>query len=43
MYPKHHIELDLNPRVFFGGKNCKEPYYNSILHVLAISFVEKED
>lgn len=38
MYPKHHDEVDQNPRVLFGGKNCKKPYNASILNVSAMSF-----
>lgn len=38
MYPKHHDEVEQNPRVLFGGKNCKKPYNASILNVSAMSF-----
>lgn len=38
IYPKHHDEIESNPRVLFGGKNCKQPYSASILNVSAMSF-----
>ena len=38
MYPKHHDEVNQNPRVLFGGKDCKKPYDASILNISAMSF-----
>lgn len=38
MYPKHHDEVEQNPRILFGGKECKQPYSASILNVSAMSF-----
>ena len=38
MYPKHHDEINQNPRVLFGGKDCKQPYDASILNISAMSF-----
>lgn len=38
MYPKHHDEVEQNPRVLFGGKDCKQPYNASILNISAMSF-----
>jgi glutamate synthase domain-containing protein 2 len=38
MYPKHHDEVPENPRVLFGGTNCKQPYNASILNISAMSF-----
>ncbi|NCO62405.1 MAG: FMN-binding glutamate synthase family protein [Flavobacteriales bacterium] len=38
MYPKHHDEVEQNPRVLFGGKDCKQPYHASILNISAMSF-----
>lgn len=38
MYPKHHNEMNQNPRVLFGGKDCKQPYNASILNISAMSF-----
>ncbi len=38
MYPLHHNHLDQNPRVVFGGKQCKQPYSASILNISAMSF-----
>ncbi|TCL65682.1 glutamate synthase domain-containing protein 2 [Mariniflexile fucanivorans] len=38
MYPKHHDEVEQNPRVLFGGKECKQPYSASILNISAMSF-----
>lgn len=38
MYPKRHEEIEQNPRVLFGGKDCKQPYSASILNISAMSF-----
>ena len=38
IYPKHHDEVEQNPRVLFGGKDCKQPYNASILNISAMSF-----
>ncbi|CAH8286512.1 glutamate synthase domain-containing protein 2 [Mariniflexile fucanivorans] len=38
MYPKHHDEVEQNPRVLFGGKDCKQPYNASLLNISAMSF-----
>lgn len=38
MYPKHHDEVEQNPKVLFGGKDCKQPYNASILNISAMSF-----
>jgi len=38
MYPKHHDEVEQNPKVMFGTANCKQPYKASILNVSAMSF-----
>lgn len=38
MYPKHHNEVEQNPRILFGGKDCKYPYNTSILNISAMSF-----
>jgi len=38
MYPKHHDEVEQNPRVLFGGKDCKKPYSASVLNISAMSF-----
>ncbi|MFD2917229.1 FMN-binding glutamate synthase family protein [Psychroserpens luteus] len=38
MYPKHHDEVEQNPRILFGGKDCKQPYNASILNISAMSF-----
>lgn len=38
MYPKHHDDVEQNPRVLFGGKDCKQPYNASILNISAMSF-----
>lgn len=38
MYPKRQDELDQNPRITIGGKDCKQPYSSSILNISAMSF-----
>ncbi len=38
IYAKKAEELDGNPRVLIGGKDCKQPYNASILNVSAMSF-----
>jgi glutamate synthase domain-containing protein 2 len=38
MYPKRHDEVEQNPKVLFGGKDCKQPYNASILNISAMSF-----
>ncbi len=38
IYAKNHDELDHNPRVLVGGKDCKKPYSASILNISAMSF-----
>lgn len=38
MYPCHHDDVEQNPRVLFGGKDCKQPYNASILNISAMSF-----
>ncbi len=35
---KDHHDLDPNPRVLIGGKNCKQPYSASLFNVSAMSF-----
>ncbi|MEK6782052.1 MAG: FMN-binding glutamate synthase family protein [Bacteroidota bacterium] len=36
--PMDFHKLDHNPRVLFGGKECKQPYAMSVLNVSAMSF-----
>jgi glutamate synthase domain-containing protein 2 len=36
--PKDFHKMDHNPRVKFGGKDCKQPYDMSVLNVSAMSF-----
>ena len=36
--PKDFHKMDHNPRVRFGGKECKQPYDMSVLNVSAMSF-----
>lgn len=36
--PKNFDELDHNPRVLFGNKDCKQPYEASILNISAMSY-----
>lgn len=36
--PVGHKELNFNPRVIFGNKDCKQPYSGSVLNVSAMSF-----
>lgn len=36
--PKDFHKLDHNPRVRFGGKECKQPYDMSVLNISAMSF-----
>ncbi|MBX2901844.1 MAG: FMN-binding glutamate synthase family protein [Cyclobacteriaceae bacterium] len=36
--PKDFHKLDHNPRIRFGGKECKQPYAMSVLNVSAMSF-----
>jgi glutamate synthase domain-containing protein 2 len=36
--PKDFHKLDHNPRIRFGGKECKQPYDMSVLNVSAMSF-----
>ena len=38
MYPKKSEEVALDPRITIGGKDCKQPYYSSILNISAMSF-----
>ncbi|MCP5062675.1 MAG: FMN-binding glutamate synthase family protein [Ignavibacteriae bacterium] len=38
MYAKNIENLELNPRVVFGGTDCKQPYSASILNISAMSF-----
>jgi len=38
IYPKKITEVEQNPRVVFGGKDCKKPYSASILNISAMSF-----
>jgi glutamate synthase domain-containing protein 2 len=38
IYAKNFDELDLNPRVIVGGKDCKQPYSSSVLNISAMSF-----
>jgi glutamate synthase domain-containing protein 2 len=38
MYAKNIENLDVNPRVVFGGPDCKQPYSASILNISAMSF-----
>lgn len=38
MYPLRHDEVEHNPKVLFGGENCKKPYNASILNISAMSF-----
>ncbi len=36
--PKNFDELDHNPRVVFGNKDCRQPYSGSILNISAMSY-----
>ncbi len=36
--PKDFHKMDHNPRILFGGKDCKQPYESSVLNVSAMSF-----
>lgn len=36
--PKDFHHMDHNPRIQFGGKECKQPYAMSVLNVSAMSF-----
>jgi len=36
--PKDFLKMDHNPRIVFGGKDCKQPYESSVLNVSAMSF-----
>jgi glutamate synthase domain-containing protein 2 len=36
--PKDFHNMDHNPHVMFGGKECKQPYPTSVLNVSAMSF-----
>src|SRR5436190_770317 len=36
--PKDFHKMDHNPRVPFGGKECKQPYNMSVLNISAMSF-----
>lgn len=38
MYALDHHEIEQNPRVLIGGKDCKKPYQASIFNVSAMSF-----
>lgn len=38
IYAKNHDELNRNPRVLVGGKDCLQPYSASILNISAMSF-----
>lgn len=38
MYPKKVEEIEQNPRITIGGKDCKQPYGSSILNISAMSF-----
>jgi glutamate synthase domain-containing protein 2 len=38
IYAKNFNELDLNPRVTIGGKDCTQPYSSSVLNISAMSF-----
>lgn len=38
MYPKHDDDVEHNPKVLFGGEDCKQPYNASILNISAMSF-----
>lgn len=38
IYAKNFDELDQNPRVTVGGKDCKQPYSSSLLNISAMSF-----
>lgn len=38
IYAKNFDELDQNPRVIVGGKDCKQPYASSVLNISAMSF-----
>lgn len=38
MYPKRTDEVEQNPRITIGGKDCKQPYNSSILNISAMSF-----
>jgi len=38
MYPKKQSDLDQNPRITIGGKDCEQPYHSSILNISAMSF-----
>ena len=36
--PKDFHKMDHNPRIMFGGKDCKQPYAVSVLNISAMSF-----
>lgn len=38
LYPLDHHDLDQDPRVLIGGKDCTKPYSASILNISAMSF-----
>src|SRR5699024_5825950 len=38
MAPKHFEDLDHDPRIMVGNKDCKHPYSASILNISAMSF-----
>ena len=38
IYAKNHADLDYEPRVMVGGKDCTKPYSASILNISAMSF-----
>ena len=43
IYAKNHDELDHNPRILVGGKDCKKPYSASVLNISAMSFGSLSD
>jgi len=38
LYPKKKNEVERNPIIKIGGKDCKQPYNSSILNISAMSF-----
>lgn len=38
MYPKKSEDVEHNPRILIGGKDCRQPYNSSILNISAMSF-----
>lgn len=38
IYPKNVHEMEQDPRVIIGGKDCQQPYHSSLLNISAMSF-----